>query len=36
MQGRWRVAWPALAAAQMPAPAPVDGFETTSYRVAGR
>ena len=27
---------PALAAAQMPAPARVAGFETTSYRVAGR
>jgi hypothetical protein len=27
---------PALAAAQMPAPARVAGFEATSYRVAGR
>jgi hypothetical protein len=27
---------PALAAAQMPAPARVAGFETTSYRVAGQ
>jgi hypothetical protein len=27
---------PALAAAQMPAPARVVGFETTSYRVAGQ